>query len=110
MEELLGSVADVRADQAFSWAVVAKWDRRVKKNILVRKFLPTKKRKKMKDEVSQALDGIQITNQTFTNEGNIALNFETENTRDEAAKKISLEKISTKSAGKMKPKKRSSKK
>lgn len=69
MQEELGSVVDVLcADQAnLSWAEVAKRDRKVKKYLLVMKAsTQEKKATDMKDEVSQALNGIQISDSRFT--------------------------------------------
>ena len=59
----------------------------------------------MKKEVSQALTGIQITDSRFTNGGNIVMNFENENAREEAAKKLGrVEKFTTKNVKKLIPK------
>lgn len=47
----------------------------------------------MKDEVSVALNGIQITDSRFTNVGNIVMNFDNKNTKDESSKKLVLSKF-----------------
>lgn len=63
-----------------------------------------KKATDKRDEASQALEGIQITDSRFTNRGNIFMNFD-KNTMDEAAENLkSMEQISIKSVEKMKPK------
>lgn len=54
----------------------------------------------MKSKVSQALQGIQITDSRFTNGGNIVMNFDDEKVRDDAAYKLeAVEQVCTKSVG-----------
>lgn len=62
---------------------VARRRRRVKKShLVVETYTQEKKATDMKDEVSQVLNVIQITDSRSTNRGNVVMDFEIENTGD----------------------------
>ena len=83
-----------------NWKRVAK-----KKNLLVQATESNEKATDMKNCVSQALAGVQISDARFSRGGNIVINFEDENIRTEAAQKLeAVDKITTKSVWKLKPK------
>lgn len=89
------------------WAeVVKKKKKQTKKNLLV--VTGTEENpdvREVKNNLSNALDGIQITDTKFTNSGKIVMNFADETLRNEAAQKISsVEKLAARPIKKMKPK------
>ena len=94
--------ATIPLDQ--QWTDVVKKKR--KRNLLVVKASDEgKKATEMKDEVSDALNGIQITDSKFTNKGNIVMNFEEEDTMKKAAEKLTgMDQISIKTVNKLRPK------
>ena len=62
-----------------------------KKHLLVvQSTVNTQKATEKKNEISDALQGLQIVDTMFKQSGNIILNFETEQQRDEAAAKVDL--------------------
>lgn len=80
-----------------SWAKVTKRMRNVKNLLVVKASGEDKKATEIKSEVSQALQGIQITDSRFTNGGNIVMNFDGEKVKDDAAQKLeSVEQVCTK--------------
>lgn len=88
------------------WSEVVK--RKRKRNLLVVKATDkTKKASELKGEVAQALNDvqIQIDDSRFTEKGNIVMNFENDEMRNEAAKKLeSVENVTTQNVKKFKPK------
>ena len=86
--------------------VVKKKKKLAKKNLLVVKTTDENvKATDMKSEVSQALGSTQISDARFMKGGNIVMNFEHEELRDEAAQKLgNVEKLTTMSVKKLKPK------
>ena len=62
-----------------------------KKNLLVvQSTVNTQKATEKKNEICDALEGLQIVDSMFKQSGNVILNFETEQQRDEAAAKVGL--------------------
>ena len=62
-----------------------------KKHLLVVKSTDSSlKATEKKNEISNALEGIQIVDAKFNQSGNVTLNFETEQMRDEAAAKVDV--------------------
>ena len=60
-----------------------------KKNLLIVKSTDTEQRtSNKKDEISRALEGIQIADAKFQKSGNVVLNFDSEQERDVAAAKV----------------------
>ena len=83
-------------DTGADWSEVVKKGRKKKNVLVVQASEQDKHAVDMKKE-SQALTGIQITDSSFTNGGNVVMNFENENTREEAAKRLGrVEKFTTK--------------
>ena len=80
--------------------------KRKKKNILVIKGAEENgKAVENKDAVSKALEGVQIQDVRITNEGNMVMNFEDENLRNQAAAKLNAVNTGmTKAVGKRIPK------
>lgn len=73
--------ADITVSAGASWDAAIKWKR--KKHLPIMKVSDQdKKTTEMKNEISQALQGIQITDLRLTNGGNIIMNFENENIRN----------------------------
>lgn len=85
----LGLVAHMHHTDHADLSVVEMIDKKVKKNLLkVNASTQEKKATYMKDDISQALKSIQITNLRFTIGGNIVMNFNNENRRADTAKKL----------------------
>ena len=77
-----------------------------KKHLLIVKSTDnTQKATEKKDEISDALDGLQIIDTKFNQSGNVILNFENEQQRDAAAAKMAgLENLSVATTKKLHPK------
>lgn len=85
----LGCVGATTANSAVdrqedaTWTTVVKKKPKMKKNLLVVKSNDENvKAVEKKEEVSQALNGTQITDTRFTEKGNMVINFENEEMRD----------------------------
>ena len=97
-------------DEDQSWAQVMSRNKRgrvkkEKKNLLVlRAEQDSVKATDMKEDVSKALEGVQIQDSKFSNNGNIVMNFQNELTRDEAAEKLKSLPVKTTNVRKLKPK------
>lgn len=96
------------ASTVSNWSeVVAKGRKKnEKKNLLVLKATEAnEKASDKKVEVSQALKDVQIKDSKFTSNGNIVMNFESEEILKDAAKKLgSVASVAIKSVKKLKPK------
>ena len=79
-----------------------------KKNLLIVKSTDMNKKASdtdIKEEVSHALNELQIKDSKFTTGGNIVMNFENEKTRDEAALRlVNVEQVNTSKVKKLMPK------
>ena len=113
MDEAAGNLlssAERCADSAESatlpqWSEVLKKKKKTKKNLLVVRGTDESPASDVKNELSQALEGIQISDTRFTSDGKIVMNFEDETVRNEAAQKITnVERLSVKTPNKLKPK------
>ena len=107
VEDLSGGKpgVSVEAGDSRPWVEVVKRKRRKKNILVVKGAAENQKAVENKDVVSHALEGVQIQDVRITNEGNMVMNFEDENSRSQAVAKLNaVSTVKTKEVGKRMPK------
>ena len=99
------TAADLSIREGDTWSEIVKRRRKTKKNVVVVRGIeanfPTYD---VKNELWQALEGIQSSDTGVTNDGKIVVNFVVETVRNEAAQKITnADKLSVKTINKLEP-------
>ena len=102
---LLASADDVAQVDDGLWSEVVKKKNRKKNVLIVKASESDKKATEMREEISTALNGVQISDTRFTSAGNIVMNFDDETLRDDAQQMLAnVTTVRTSTVKRIKPK------